>query len=435
MVFEYASAQRSLSQVDLDQSERLRSLIEASQALGRIDSLNELLRQLLRMAQDVTHAEASSILLYNPEKDVLEFALALNDVIGDSEAAALKKNFELPLGKGVAGWVGQERKALNVPDAQKDARFSKAADKATGFVTRCLACIPILNKDELLGVVQVLNSKRKNHFDSDDMELLESFGYLAGVALVRSRLMEEKIRQEKFKSQLETAARIQAHFWPKLPEPVRGMHVWGDSRPAAFVGGDLYDVICAPDSTMLSYVADVSGKGLPAALIMAALWTRIRNLAGEHRDLGDLLTELNQSMGPVMGSEMFATIIICRSDPDTGACQLALGGHLPPLWLDREGNPKTPPGLLGVPIGVLPDATYGEGVLTMEPGDSLLFMTDGIFEARAPDGSFLGETRVCEFLRSRVSAPRGQALMEMTRSWRAGTEPNDDTTVLELWRE
>ena len=186
---------------------RLKKLIEANQILARMESLDELLPQLLRLAQDVTGAEASSILLYNRDREVLDFALVMNDVIGEERVRILEQKMELPLGEGIAGWVALHKKPLNVKDAQKDKRFSKKADKETGFVTRCLVCVPVVQGQTLLGVVQALNPKNKKWFDEDDQELLESFGHLAAVAIVRSRLLRERLKQREIEARLEAQLR------------------------------------------------------------------------------------------------------------------------------------------------------------------------------------------------------------------------------------
>ncbi len=416
------------------QAARLAKLIQASQALSQVESLEELLPRLLSLAQEVMNAEASSILRYNPEKNVLEFALAMNELVGADGLETLKRRIELPLGDGVAGWVGEHKCSLNVRDAQSDARFNKKADQALGFLTRCLLCVPVLHKDELLGVVQVLNVKHKQSFDDSDQELLESFGYLAAVALVRSRLLEQRLKQQRYEAQLEAASRIQAHFQPRQPEPTQGSRIWGYSAPAQFVGGDLYDIIQAADGSFLVYVADVSGKGLPAALIMAALWTHIRSCANQVSSVDGLLEKVNSSVYGFVGREMFATIAVCRYWPDSGVCHYSVGGHMPPLVVTRQG-PRHAPNIKGLPLGLNPEAEYSFKEIALKPGQSLLLLTDGVTEARNKEGEFFDDTGVESFLQQTQGPPWGPSLVNRVALWRDGVDPNDDTTVVEIWRE
>ena len=300
-------------------SHRLRKLTEANHSLAEMESLDELFPRLIDLAKEVTNAEASSLMLYNSESHLLEFASIKDDVMGDRADDVLKSSVKLKMGEGIAGWVAQNRKAVMVKDAQRDPRFSKRADKQSGFVTRTMLSVPLSHQEELLGVLNVLNSREKPFFETDDLALLESFADLAAVAIARSRLVEERIEQERFQAELKAAAKIQELFWPKIPELGEGSHVWAFSQPAASVGGDLYDVIPMPDGSWLVYVADVAGKGLPAALIMAALSAKIRSEAPLHGEVDKLLANVNNAMYELMSEEgFFATMVLSKYWPRAG---------------------------------------------------------------------------------------------------------------------
>lgn len=416
-----------------NQAGRLRKLIQANEVLASIESLVDLLPQLLRLAQDVTGAEASSILLYDEEKNVLRFSLAMNDVLGEEKMKDLKIGFELPMGQGIAGWVAENKQSLNVTDAQNDKRFSKAADKKTGFKTRCILCIPIIHKGKLLGVVQVLNSIDKECFLDEDKELLESFGHLAGVALVRSELMTQRLNQQKFETQLEAAARIQKQFNPEQPQLDDGNYIWGSSVPALFVGGDLYDFIPNSDGSWYIYVADVSGKGLPAALIMSALWTRIRAEALNEKSPGKMLEAVNIGAWEFMSGELFATMVLLRYNPTSGRCEYGVAGHPAPLLI-TDGEVVEVERPFGLPIGILEDGEFGTTEFVIEKGQSMVIVTDGVDEARAANGDFFGEERLIETLKNAGDPPLGEKLLKVVSQWRADTPPNDDTTVVEIFR-
>ncbi len=415
------------------QANRLKKLIQANQVLANIESLVDLLPQLLRLAQDVTGAEASSIMLYNKERDVLNFAWAMNDVLCEKAMKNLKTGFELPMGEGIAGWVALNQHPLNVTDAQNDPRFSKEADSKTGFVTRCILCTPIVHQDKLLGVVQVLNSVNKDCFGSEDEELLESFGHLAGVALVRSELMLQRLNQQKFETQLEAASRIQKQFNPRQPKLDNGNLIWGSSVPAHFVGGDLYDFIPNPDGSWYIYVADVAGKGLPAALIMSALWTRIRAEALNERNPGHMLKAINGGAFEFMNGDVFATMVLLRYTPESGKCEYAMAGH--PLPLLVTGDKVEPIGkTFGLPVGILDDCDFETGEISIGNGQSLIIVTDGVDEARNGEGDFFGEERLEESLKRSEIPHAGESLLKAVAAWRGETPPNDDTTVVEIYR-
>jgi len=407
-------------------SHRLRKLTEANHSLAEIESLDDLFPRLLDLAKEVTDGEASSLMLYNSESHLL---------MGDRADDVLKSSVKLKMGEGIAGWVAQNRKAVMVKDAQRDPRFSKRADKQSGFVTRTMLSVPLSHQEELLGVLNVLNSREKPFFETDDLALLESFADLAAVAIARSRLVEERIEQERFQAELKAAAKIQELFWPKIPELGEGSHVWAFSQPAASVGGDLYDVIPMPDGSWLVYVADVAGKGLPAALIMAALSAKIRSEAPLHGEVDKLLANVNNAMYELMSEEgFFATIVLSKYWPRAGRVQTARAGHPHPLWVINHGFRELPK-LNGIPLGVELGTEYEKTEFVLSPGESILFITDGVSEAENEENELFGNDRLTDYLAGAKGPPWAEGLLEKIDSWRGNAAANDDLTMVEIWRD
>jgi len=413
----------------------LKRLIEAHQLLADMESVEALLPVLLDLARNVTNAEAASIMLYDEKREVLQFAAAKDEVLGENASEVLKKAVELRLGEGIAGWVAQNKQSINIADAQKDHRFSGKADLKTGVITRNLLCTPLLYGEELIGVINVLNSKDKPCFDDLDESLLECFADLAGTAITRSRFLELRLQQERIEVQLEAAAKIQSLFWPKLPDLGVGSHIWAVSTPATFVGGDVYDVIRMDDESWLMYVADVSDKGLPAALIMAALSTKIRSEALLRHEVDKLIETVNKGIYELTVDEgFFATIVLGRYWPAEGRMQFTLGGHLPPLWV-VAGKLRDVPEIRGMSLGVTPDAKYERKEIILSPGESILFITDGVTEAENQRGELFGNDRLLSHVRSASGPPYGMGLLGAVNLWRGAAEANDDLTMLEIWRE
>ena len=416
-------------------AKRLKNLVKASQSLAGIESLDDLLPQLLDLAQEVTDAEASSILLYNSKLNVLEFSLAKNETLGERTEQILKSNVELKMGEGLAGWVAANRQPVIIQDVQQDTRFFKDADHYTGFYTRTLLCVPIVYGEELLGVIEVLNSKNKPCFNVEDEEILDSFAHLAGVAIIRSRLLETQLKQQRLRIELEAASQIQSQFCPECPNMEGGSNAWAVSLPAAFVGGDLYDIIPMPDGSWLVYVADVCGKGLPAALVMVALWARIRSEALVQQEIDKMLESVNSAMYSLLAKEgFFATIIVGKYWPATGRMQLVRGGHLFPLWFVGKGLGKIPE-LSGISLGVVPSPVYETEEIIIEPGQSILFITDGVTEARNESDELFASNRLPEYVKIANGPPWGSKLLNEIQTWRANAEITDDLTILEIWRD
>jgi len=416
-------------------SNRLKKLTEANRSLAEIESLDDLLLRLMDLAKEVTAAEASLLFLYDPESRLLEIVSIKDDRFGDKADELFKGAVKMKMGEGIAGWVAQNRKALMLEDAQKEPRFSRRADKHRNFTTRSLICVPLVYKEELLGVLSALNSRGRPFFDNEDLALLESFADLASVAIIRARLLENRIEQERFRAELNAAAEIQKLFWPKMPELGEGSHVWAFTEPATSVGGDLYDVIPMPDASWIVYVADVAGKGLPAALFMAALSAKIRSMAPLHQDIDILLAHVNKLMHELMSAEgFFATAVLSKYWPGTGKVQIARAGHPYPLWLAKNGILDLPK-LNGMPLGVEFDTEYDKTEFVLSPGESILFVTDGVTEAANEEGELFGDDRIAYYFKEANGPPWAKGLLERIDSWRGNAAMNDDLTMVEIWRD
>jgi serine phosphatase RsbU (regulator of sigma subunit) len=256
-------------------------------------------------------------------------------------------------------------------------------------------------------------------------------------SMLRIKELHDKVHEQsaQLKFQLETATKIQTLFWPKIPELEAGSRIWATSLPAAYVGGDFYDVIVLPDASLLVYVADVSGKGVPAALIMAALSTKIRIEAQQQNEIDALLATINAGTHQLISEEgFFITIVLGRYWPGTGKLQIVLGGHLPPLWQGKSGAHQMV-FARGMALGVSPDSRYERNEIRLSPGESILFYSDGIVEARDKNSELFGSERLKNIAANSEGPPFGEAVLESVRLWQEGAPAADDQTILEIWRE
>jgi len=274
-----------------------------------------------------------------------------------------------------------------------------------------------------------------------DEYLTKPVNQAALVARVKSMLRIKSLhdtvveQSSKLQRQLETAKKIQSLFWPEIPDLEGGSHVWGISKPASYVGGDLYDVIPLTDGSVLAYVADVSDKGVPAALIMAALSAIIRGEARTQSEVDKLLVILNNRLHKLTSEEgFFATIALIKYRPDSGIMQLSLGGHLEPLWI-VEGVTQNSFGLKGVSLGITRNIQYEKKEIVLSPGESMLFFTDGVIEAENEKNELFGNVRLHRFAEDTPGPPWGKALLGEIASWRGKADVNDDLTILEIWRD
>lgn len=258
-------------------------------------------------------------------------------------------------------------------------------------------------------------------------------------SMLRIKLLHDTVLEQstQLEIQLKTATKIQSLFWPEIPELEAGSHIWGVSVPATYVGGDLYDVIPMHDGSLLAYVADVSDKGVPAALIMAALSTKIRSEAQTQTqiEIDNLLESINNSLYDLISEEgFFATIVLVKYWPVTGKMQFALGGHLQPLWIVGDGIGNLPQ-MNGISLGVVPNTLFEKHEIMVSPGESVLLFTDGVIEAENEDMELFGNNRLVRYIKNNRGLPRGKGLLDEIRRWRGNAKINDDLTLLEIWRD
>lgn len=274
-----------------------------------------------------------------------------------------------------------------------------------------------------------------------DEYLTKPVDHAALVARVKSMLRIKELhdtvleQSAQLRVQLKTATKIQSLFWPKIPELTEKAHVWAVSVPATYVGGDWYDVIPLPDGSLFAYVGDVSGKGVPAALIMAALSTKIRTEAFLQDDVNELLQTVNESMYNLTFEEgYFATIIVSKYWPSNGKMQIVRAGHPSPLWIEN-GDVKDFPPLKGISLGIAPHVDFEKHEIVLLPGESVLLFSDGIIEAENEDKELFGNYRLINYIKDTKGPPWGKGLVDFVNTWRGTAEPNDDLTVLEIWHD
>ncbi len=414
---------------------KIEFIANANQALVQIESLDKLLRKILEIAEEATGAEASSFLRYDSDTSILTFEVARNNGVEQDLARLLEGKVTLKSGEGIAGAVVESRKAQMVHDVAEAKEFSSRVDEATGYRTRSILCVPVVYIDEVMGVIQVLNPAHKVRFTHSDQRVLEIFASLAAVAIVRARLLEQKLKQKELEAQVAIASKIQSQCWPKMPEMEFGSHAWGKSLPAREVGGDLYDFISLWDGSYVFYVADVCGKGLPAGFVMAAIWSTIRSEARIGSGITELLRVVNAATYDFLSSEsFFVTVSIGQYWPESGKLEMASAGHGVPLWHDGERFVDFPP-LSGLALGVIEDSEYDSHTVTLEPGAMVMLYADGLNEAFNSAREMFGMDRPKELVVPSRADKWGQRLNDAVMKWTGDQEQTDDITLLGIWRD
>ncbi len=361
----------------------LSSLIEVGMIISSARRLDEVLRLVMQKAHKVMGAEACSILIINETKKVFQIPVALG------EASEKFKTIEIPMDAGIAGWVVKHGQPQIIPDAYKDPRFNPSVDEETGFVTRSILAAPLMVRDKLIGVAEVINRTDGKPFNEEDLDLFLAFCRQVALAIENARIHELELEQQRLEQQLEAAKFIQESFLPEsFPVSAeKKFSVAAKSMPAASVGGDIYDFVTFDDDTLGISVGDVSGKGIPAALFMARLVSDFRLYSQIYPAPEKLLKTLNKAIAERSRRGMFITFTYGVLDAEAGLFQYASAGHLPLIRFspgsDTIDIPEAGP---GIPLGISPAASFSQQTLQLYPNDCLIMVTDGVVEAKNSEG-------------------------------------------------
>jgi sigma-B regulation protein RsbU (phosphoserine phosphatase) len=267
-----------------------------------------------------------------------------------------------------------------------------------------LLCVPLIGQDgKRLGVIQVDRFRRGLTFRIEDLQLLTAVCLQVAVVLENAGLHAEILREQRLHQELALAREIQQGFLPQELEgfPNADFEVLGQVFPARQVAGDLYDFLRAAGGKLAFFVGDVSGKGMPAALFMVAVRTLSRHLAAAGDNPAATLGRLNSALSADNPSGMFVTLAHGLYDPSTGEVVLASGGHPPPLLRSAGGRVEEVALSTGRLLGFEDaDLHLHERHFTLNPGETLVFYTDGVIEAREPAGkAMFGTERLKDVVR------------------------------------
>ena len=413
-----------------DQVERYQALLDAARCFGRAMDLPTLIDEILERAQSVMRAEACSILL--PDAQTGELVIHSTK----TKHADVLKTVRIPPDVGIAGTVFQSHRLLNIRDARHDPRHLAAVDQKTGFVTRAMIAIPLLEGTRCLGVMEVLNARDSDSFDEQDEEVFQGFGGLIVNALIRLEAQEREVELARSRRDLQLASEIQHSF---LPQPVQTFpfcRVRIQYFPAREVSGDFLVVHRVGSRRLLLGLGDVSGKGMPAALTMARVTAMIEACAEQlGTDLGEWVSLMNRQLSREMKAGRFVGLTFLLADAAESSLQVCAAGQFPPLQFDGRQWQR-----LGVktqlPLGIVSSRAFTADRVPLRRGDFWLLFSDGITEARNSAGEEFTEERFVATLA--IDQPAPPTLAAAVTAWNGfvnAAPQHDDASLLLLdWR-
>ncbi|MBK5291480.1 MAG: SpoIIE family protein phosphatase [Acidobacteriia bacterium] len=276
--------------------------------------------------------------------------------------------------------VLQEKMSLLVQDARVD-DLLKSSMTIVQQQVRSLIAVPLQTADSVIGLIYVDSPHIVRPFTSEDLNLLTVMANIAAIKIEHSRLLEVEQAERMMAKELEQAADIQRNLFPKGQPNVAGLDIAGHSIPCRSVGGDYFDYLPLPGGRFGVIVADVAGKGLPAAMMMSSLQARVQMLAEDTEDMAEFVTRLNRGVAANCPGNRFITFFMAMFDPVTGDYSYCNAGHNPPFVVRVDGTvERLEEG--GPVLGIMRQLKYQAGTARLEKGDVIALFSDGVTEAR-----------------------------------------------------
>jgi len=295
-----------------------------------------------------------------------------------------------------------------------------------------MMAVPLQTKERIIGLIYVDSPFVIREFTKDDLSLLTVMANVAAIRIENARLAEIEQTERIMQRDLSQAAEIQGGMLPAKAPHVAGTDLAGFNAACRTVGGDYYDFFPYADGRVGLALGDVSGKGMPASLMMMALQARVQVLAEDPGNLAAFMTRLNKATCAKCPSNRFITFFFCVLDTGTGELTFANAGHNPPIVVRASGDAEMLEG--GGPVlGILPIAPYGEMRISLQKGDMLVLYSDGVTEANDIDHNEYGEERFIKVLQQYRTAPASAIVEAVTKSlaeFAAGAPQADDITLV-----
>jgi sigma-B regulation protein RsbU (phosphoserine phosphatase) len=353
------------------------------------------------------------------------------------------KSEEFPVGEGLVGRVAQTGIGELLTDAAADPRIVRHEDPA--LAVRSVIAVPLTFRDHFFGVLAVTNPVDDRPFSATDFGLIQSLAEQAALALHNADFLNLQLERKQLDLDLSLASGIQQMLLPRAVPDVRGLDLDARYGAAQKVGGDLYDLIPLSDTRLAVVVADVSGKGIPASLLMAICRTNLRQIATRFASPARVLVELNRILAEEIDAGLFVTMLYAVIDTAANTMTFARAGHELPLFARRDqvsGIYLTEfVGSEGMPLGMVPDelfaATITDRTEAFGRGDVCVLYTDGITEAPNDEDKEFSGSRLADAVRTLHSRPAHEmndGILETVRRFTGSVAQRDDFTLVTVRR-
>lgn len=408
----------------MDRIEELNCIHEISRTINEHDDIESLLDAILSTIEEVLDVERLSIMLREGSSTDLKirrtrgFSLEENDLRIDPE-------------RGVAAIVLKSGEPLLVRDLVRDIGFTN--ENAGRYRTSSFISVPIIVDNYVKGLLNAADKKNGNSFDQFELKVLTTIAAQLASAIQRMNARAREQENRLYKKDLETAASIQKSSLPVIPEEIAGLKLAARYEACREVGGDFYDFYYHSDNLVSLVIADVSGKGVPAALFMEYSKTLLSAHIPRQIHPVKSLTEVNEELIQNSRMGLFVTVMLVQVERDLDRLRLASAGHNHQiLYRAKTGTIELLSGQ-GPPLGTFENAEYPERIYHYDRGDLLVLYTDGISEAQKENYDQYGEDRLFNLIKEKSDLDPGEiveAIFADVKKFSDGAEPMDDSTLM-----
>ncbi len=408
--------------------DKLRMLLDITKKISRSLDLQEVLNQVMDTLDSLIPYDAAGIFVLQCVDKAL---LAEGEEPCTFKAEAVRgydidelSDLHLKLGEGFIGQVAVRGEPIISHDVLNDPVYINARGK-----TRSEMVAPIISNDEVIGVFD-LESDELNSYSEDDLEVLKMLASQVAIIIEKVMLHEQLIEKKRLQGQLEVARQVQLELLPPNDPQLPGYDISAYNFPTEEVSGDYYDWVAIYDDQLAIVIADVSGKGVPAALLMAFLRASLRAATHVGYATHISMAKVNYLLWESIERNQFVTAFYGILDAANRTLSYSNAGHNPPLLINEEGEPRfIERG--GLPLGMFRETRYYEYFLSLEPGEMLVLYTDGATEALNPAGEEFGRDRLAEVVKSGRTLTAREVVASLEREvlkWTDGLGATDDVT-------
>ena len=411
------------------QAQTLTVLGEISREITSILDPDDLLERVGQLLKRVVDFQMFSILLWNERTHLFEhrFSSRYGERIVREQSVAL--------GMGLIGIAAEGRQPVLAPDVRKDNRYIDANHE-----TRSELATPLIYKGKVIGVID-LEHTRVNYFNEDHQRTLTTLAAQLAISIANARLYQRISEEEqRMERDLEMAREVQLRLLPATPPQPVHAEIAARFIAARSIGGDVYDFLDYGSGRTALAIGDVSGKAAPAALYAALVSGILRSLATRRLPPAQLLAALNDQLQERKLDAQYVTMLMAVWDDEKQTLEIANAGSVQPVFVTSTGGEPADRVVKtieaeGFPLGLFPGAVYEQFTLTTQPGDMIVFFSDGIVDAENADHEMFGTDRLNHVLQNQNSTTAEltvDAVLQAVTEFQAGTEHFDDETVVVL---